>query len=303
MGDPLRLRQVILNLIGNAIKFTSEGEIAVHLAPENGGTPPLRILFSIRDTGIGIPPEQQEHIFQAFEQADSSTTRQYGGTGLGLAISSSIVNLMGGSIGVHSEVGVGSTFYFTVELPVADAASEAAAAANRIPHSKPQSVTETLLAAAPEAGIPQSPEPITRSLRILVAEDNLVNQKLALAILEKLGHSVVLAVDGVEALAKWQDNMDMIFMDVQMPEMDGLEATRRIRSREVISGSHIPIIAMTAHAMKGDRERCLTAGMDDYVSKPVSRVKLAEVILRHAPSLPSPLLEAPCQASFFLDKT
>jgi signal transduction histidine kinase/ligand-binding sensor domain-containing protein/ActR/RegA family two-component response regulator len=277
MSDPLRLRQVILNLIGNAIKFTSEGEIVVCLASENDDAKLRRVRFSIRDTGIGIPLEQQEHIFHAFEQADSSTTRQYGGTGLGLAISSRIVRLMGGTIGVHSEVGVGSTFYFTVELPPAEL--------QRKPRAKVPPANELLSPPPSNAGHPLAEEGSEPALRILVVEDNLINQKLALAILEKLGHHVSIAMDGVEALAKWQDKFDLIFMDVQMPEMDGLEATRRIRLHESKSSSHIPIIAMTAHAMKGDRERCLEAGMDDYVSKPVSRKKLCEVIRRHAPSL------------------
>ncbi len=286
MGDPLRLRQVILNLIGNAVKFTYEGEILISVLPEGGGTDSQRIRFSVQDTGIGIPPEKQEHIFQAFEQADSSTTRQYGGTGLGLAISSRIVSLMGGTIGVRSEAGVGSTFYFTAELPPTDAPPQSITwAEQKLPHEHP--ALEPSPGAFSEAQIPLSAENPVSRLRILVAEDNLVNQKLAVAILEKLGHHVILAADGVEALAMYTEHIDLIFMDVQMPEMDGLEATRRIRAREQATGSHIPIIAMTAHAMKGDRERCLEAGMDDYVSKPVSRKKLAEVILRCTPILSS----------------
>ena len=287
VGDPLRLRQVILNLIGNAIKFTHEGEIVVRVAPGNDGSASRKIHFSVRDTGIGISPEQQDHIFQAFEQADSSTTRQYGGTGLGLAISSHIVNLMGGAIGIESEVGVGSTFHFTVELPPADAAPRAVALAEQPPSPKGEPAPGPFPVARFDAGSPAPPEHSTHKLRILVAEDNHVNQRLALAILEKLGHHVVLAADGVAALARWQEHIDLIFMDVQMPEMDGLEATRRIRLREQTSGTHIPIIAMTAHAMKGDRERCLEAGMDDYVAKPVSRKKMAEVIRRHAPAHPA----------------
>jgi signal transduction histidine kinase/CheY-like chemotaxis protein/ligand-binding sensor domain-containing protein len=403
VGDPVRLRQVLLNLIGNAVKFTAQGEIVVRVEMQD--TAESRLHVAVRDTGIGIPLEKQDKIFQAFEQADSSTTRKYGGSGLGLAISSRIVQLMDGRLWVESEPGKGATFHFTVRLqpameagdrvvpvrleelqglPVliiddnatnrrilermvrhwqmqpdeADggmtglAALETAAAAGKpyrlilldeqMPEMdgfevirrmranpalrgatimmlssadqsvsasrcrelgvktyliKPLKPAELLLAIRKALGklqhgeaLPPQPSDAWTNpgldlpkLRILVAEDNLVNQKLALAMLRKLGHQVELAANGAEALAMWKDGgFDLIFMDVQMPELDGFEATRIIRTQEQASGKHIPIIAMTAHAMSGDRERCLESGMDDYVSKPVNRDRLTEAIARAA---------------------
>ncbi len=217
--------------------------------------------FAVRDTGIGLSPEQQSKIFRPFEQANSSTTRQYGGTGLGLAISSRLVQLMGGEIWITSTLGSGSIFHFTVRLAKTALGIEER---ERLPTTIPLPVT-------PPGG----------SLHILVAEDNQVNQKIAVAMLGKMGHRVTLAWNGVEAVTKWGvGNFDLIFMDVQMPEMDGLGAARQIRSEEHANGTHIPIIAMTANAMSGDRERCLASGMDDYVSKPVSRRSLEEAIER-----------------------
>ncbi len=269
MGDSVRLRQVLLNLTGNAIKFTSRGEVAVTVAVENRNPADITLRFSVRDTGIGIPPEKQPRIFRAFEQADSSTTRQYGGTGLGLAISRRIVELMGGNIWLESYPGAGSTFYFTAKFKVV-----------AIPRRTP--LESTVIAHAP---VTASAEPSPGSLRILLAEDSPVNQKLATVVLGKMGHRVILAPNGLEAVESWrQQSFDLILMDVQMPEMDGLEATRRIREEEKASGNHIPIIAMTAHAMSGDRERCLEAGMDDHITKPVTRKVLSDAIARHAPS-------------------
>ncbi len=244
VGDRMRLQQVLLNLAGNAIKFTERGDVEISVrASSEGGEACLE--FAVRDTGIGIPPSSQEHVFQPFAQADASMARRFGGTGLGLSICRSLVEMMGGRIWVESEVGKGSTFYFTVHLPLA----------KEIP---------------PEFEVPFAVSPAARAqLRILLAEDNPANQKLATYVLQDRGHFVEIAGDGQEALQLTERNRyDVILMDMQMPRMNGLEATAAIRNREE-GGSRVPIIAMTAHAMKDDRERCLAAGMDGYLSKPI----------------------------------
>jgi PAS domain S-box-containing protein len=259
VGDPGRLRQVLVNLIGNAIKFTERGEVVVSVEPlarSASEEVTVELLFSVRDTGIGIPGDKVQRIFQPFEQADTSTTRRYGGTGLGLSISAQLVELMGGRIGVSSEPGQGSIFSFSAVFGMAEQA----------PVRPPQ--------AARLVGQ-------TRPLRVLLAEDAPANQKLAVLLLEKLGHAVSVAGTGHEALQVLEEgSFDLVLMDVQMPEMDGFEATAAIRAREKRSNTHIPIIAMTAHAMKGDRERCLAAGMDDYVAKPIRLHELDEAIER-----------------------
>jgi len=402
LGDRNRLRQIVINLVGNAIKFTESGEVFVDLQRETAGgeepAPPpdeVTLHFTVSDTGPGIPDEKQAAIFEVFEQADSTTTRQYGGTGLGLAISSRLVELMGGKIWVESQLGRGSKFHFTATfqaapeqaapavakrraleetrvlvvddnrtnrqileemlgnwglLPASAASGEEAlqqlAAAEqsgetfalvlcdvRMPGadgfelaerivqndrlrstmvmmltstdqsediercealgvaaylSKPVKQSELLEAIMAALGVPPVADQAAgerrwhqrlRSLRVLLAEDSLVNQKLAVALLEKYGHQVTVARNGREALAAWQsDSFDVVLMDVQMPEMDGLEATATIRQREQQSDRHTPIVAMTAHAMKGDRERCLEAGMDDYVAKPIRARVLFDAI-------------------------
>jgi CheY-like chemotaxis protein len=388
IGDPGRLRQVLVNLVGNAIKFTGSGEIEVSVraeAPSSGGT---ILRFSVRDTGIGIPVDKQHRIFDSFSQADSSTTRKYGGTGLGLSISSRLVSLMGGNIWVESESGKGSTFHFTAPvghgvaalpsesldaselagvpvLVVDDNAAnrriledsairwkmlptvvEGAAAAMQVLQQAQASGAQlplvltdahmpdidgfvlverirqdpllsnlriVILTSSGELGDaarcrklgvaaylnkpfdrlelravllhvlasePAEPEAalVTRhtlheqqqSLSILVAEDNAVNQRLIARLLQKRGHAVVLALNGREALEAMENQpFDMVLMDIQMPEMDGFEATRLIREKERASGAHAPIIALTAHAMQGDEERCLACGMDGYITKPI----------------------------------
>jgi len=399
VGDSVRLRQVLLNLVGNAVKFTEKGEVVVNVSLEERGPSELRLHFSVRDSGIGIAPEKQAKLFQPFEQADSSTTRHYGGTGLGLAISKRIVQLMNGDMWAESAPGAGSTFHFTILLGVAataenlvpvgaqnldglrvlvvddnatnrrileetarswkmhaESAGSGEAAMSKLAEafqlqrpfrlilldedmpgmsglevvrriranpelsgatimlltSVDQSATAAqcrqlgvesylikpvkpaeLLATIRKAMDKHPSEPAARkiaavatqnghSLHILVAEDNSVNQMLARALLGKMGHRITLVGNGAEALSKWSEaDFDLILMDVQMPEMDGFEATRSIRRLEQ-SGEHIPIIAMTARAMSGDRERCLEAGMDDYVSKPVNRKVLEETIQRVA---------------------
>ena len=405
IGDALRLRQVIANLVSNAVKFTDRGEIVVRVASERSDPGEAMLHFAVSDTGVGIPREKQQMVFEAFAQGDGSTTRRYGGTGLGLAISGQLVSLMGGHLWLESEPGRGSTFHFTVRLrlnpsPTADRAAmcpsvlrgirvlvvddnatnrrileellgywsmvptavadgptaigelrRALAAgpaydlvlldcmmpemdgftvaehARRMPELfrtplvmltssgqlgdiarcaevgidayltkpiNPSELQETILRAlgnralplpptAPDTGAADDP-PAARSLHILLAEDNVVNQRLAVRVLERMGHAVDVVEDGVGALrAVADDRFDLVFMDVQMPGMDGFEATVSIRDRERDTGSHVPIVAMTAHAMKGDRERCLAAGMDDYLTKPFDAAALRRVLERFFP--------------------
>ena len=384
-GDPIRLRQIVINLVGNAIKFTDKGEVMLHVERQSQTESTVDLHFFVSDTGIGIPEDKQQTIFEAFEQADTSTTRKYGGTGLGLSISAALVKLMGGTMWVESKVKQGSKFHFTVvfetresesgsltkevnklvDLPVlvvddntsnrrilseiltswnmkptltssgAEALNTLRGSNNRfalvlldvhMPDMDGFTVAEQirdsykqqglkvilLTSAARPADVARCRElgvsdylnkPIKQSelfdaivttmaehgrkreryesesvfiqtsegsLRVLLAEDNPVNQTLAMKILEKLGHKVKVVNDGREALGRSQaEEFDLILMDVQMPEMDGLEATKAIRAAEESTGKHVPIIAVTAHAMKGDREECLSAGMDGYLSKPI----------------------------------
>jgi PAS domain S-box-containing protein len=386
-GDPIRLRQIVINLVGNAIKFTDKGEVMLYVERQRQSESTLDLHFFVSDTGIGIPEEKQQTIFEAFEQADTSTTRKYGGTGLGLSISAALVKLMGGTMWVESKVRQGSKFHFTVvlemnksepepltkevyklvDLPVlvvddnasnrrileeiltnwhmkptpASSGAEALSALGNLAsqnifdlvlldvhmpdmdgfavaeqirnRDKQQKIKVILLTSASrpsdvarcrELGVSdylnkpikqselfdaivtamaehsqkreayESASAFTqtseRSLLILLAEDNPVNQTLATRILEKLGHKVHVVNNGREALERSQaEEFDLILMDVQMPEMDGLEAATAIRTAESSTGKHVPIVAMTAHAMKGDREKCLSAGMDGYLSKPI----------------------------------
>ena len=401
VGDPLRLRQIITNLVGNAIKFTSSGEVDVAAQVEAADEQQVRLRFDIRDTGIGIPQDKQAAIFEPFSQADGSTTRKYGGTGLGLTISNRLVKLMGGSIWLDSQLGLGSCFHFNTRFGVATEHEQpepgeawlagthvlvvddnavnrriltemlwqwkmkpAAAAggmealamlrqaserhdpfalvvtdchmpemdgfdlARRIrtsPHlteavvmmltsgmqtgdiqrchelgikvhvTKPvrraelkEAIAKAMtwhyiprLDARPAgADAPQAEPRRQAPLRILLAEDNIVNQRVALRILEKEGHRVVVANNGLEAVRAFDhEEFDAVLMDVQMPEMGGFEATAKIRERR--EGAHIPIIAMTAHAMTGDRERCLDAGMDDYIAKPIRASALLALVAKY----------------------
>jgi signal transduction histidine kinase/DNA-binding response OmpR family regulator/HPt (histidine-containing phosphotransfer) domain-containing protein len=400
VGDPLRLRQVIVNLVGNAIKFTEKGEVVVSVESEATSEQEVRVVFSVRDTGVGIPAHKQQLIFESFTQADGSSTRRFGGTGLGLAISTRLVNLMDGHIWVESEQGRGSTFRFTatfgrhnrsaakrmaskfdlrdmralivddneanrtiLEKTVCEwqmvptcvdngqAALEAMkrAAAESTPFTlvlldammpdldgfdvaecirDEPSLTGTtimMLSSADSGGdaarcrelgvdvclrkpiasqelqdavvsalgleapkrqceadaVAATKQATERPLSILLAEDNVVNQRVTIGILEKRGHFVIAVNNGNEVLqALACQQFDLILMDVQMPEMDGLEATRAIRFREQERGGHIPVIALTAHAMKGDRDRCMEAGMDDYLTKPVEPRAIHEMIAR-----------------------
>jgi two-component system, sensor histidine kinase and response regulator len=400
LGDPGRLRQILINLVGNAIKFTEAGEVLLRVAEESRSPAETCLKFSVSDTGIGIPPAQQEKIFEAFLQLDSSTTRKYGGTGLGLAISSQLVSMMGGRIWVESEVGRGSSFSFTAPMRISDNPPSRVPATHGLSlldlpvlivddnatnrrilqemlknwrmrptavegaSSALKALTQSAMAGEPfslvllDAHMPQmdgfqlaeqiqrspqlagtvllmltsagqpgdiarcrelaiagylmkpvgqselldailnvlgkrvrqpelqpgSPPLEQRSLEILLAEDNLVNQTLVVRLLEKQGHRVSVAHTGLEAVeAISRQRFDAVLMDVQMPQMDGLEATALIRQQEQGTGRHLPIIAMTAHAMKGDRERCLAAGMDAYVAKPIQPKELLAAIVTLAP--------------------
>jgi signal transduction histidine kinase/ActR/RegA family two-component response regulator len=263
-ADLNRLSQVIINLAGNAIKFTSQGRIEIRVALDTLASDSAYLHFSVQDTGIGIPLERQRAIFEAFSQADSSTTRNFGGTGLGLTISARLVEMMGGKIWVESEPGQGSCFHFTTRAALVPFN----AATNQRP-SAPEVLSSEAILNAPSR------------LRILLAEDNPVNQKVASRLLEKQGHSITLAVNGHEVLAALERaEFDLILMDVQMPQMDGMQASRAIREKEMGGQRHIPIIALTAHAMSGDRERFLAAGMDGYASKPIHVDELNREIAR-----------------------
>jgi CheY-like chemotaxis protein len=249
-GDPGRLRQILANLAGNAVKFTDAGEVSIRVTLESETPDDVLLRFSVADTGIGIPMEKQKVLFQKFSQVDASTTRKYGGTGLGLAISKELAEQMGGEIGVRSEAEIGSEFWFTVRL-----IKQSIQAAENV--YKSASELRNLFAG--------------QGVRVLLAEDNITNQQVALGILEKLGLRADAVADGREAIEALRAiPYDLVLMDVQMPEMDGMEVTRQIRNSQAsILNRNIPVIAMTAHAMAGDREECLKAGMNGYVSKPI----------------------------------
>jgi signal transduction histidine kinase/CheY-like chemotaxis protein len=248
LADASRLQQVLINLIGNAVKFTEKGQVKLEVRVEAGNPRDIRLRFEVRDTGIAIPREKQQLIFEAFSQADGSTTRRFGGSGLGLSICSRLVEIMGGRIQLDSAPNQGNCFHFQIPLAMAESIAE----------------QNTLQPAVP------APDGETRrSLHILLAEDNPVNQKLAVRLIEKRGHSVVAVSNGREAVERVErERFDLVLMDISMPEMDGLEATAVLRSKHSSEG-RVPIIAMTGHALIGDREMCLRAGMDGYVSKPI----------------------------------
>ena len=263
-GDPHRIRQLLLNLVSNAIKFTQKGEVSVELSCQGETPTAVELHCAIRDTGIGLSEATQQELFQPFSQADSSMTRKYGGTGLGLAICHRLVELMDGKIGVTSVEGKGATFWFGIRLEKGPA---------------PGRVTPPIMAMAPRNDQPTWRKP----LRVLLVEDNCVNEKVATARLRKLGCEVETARNGVEAVRAWERaRFDVIFMDCQMPEMDGFEATRKIRALE--NERSVPatlIVAMTANAMRGDRENCLRAGMNEYLSKPVGVAQLESLLEKH----------------------
>jgi CheY-like chemotaxis protein/HPt (histidine-containing phosphotransfer) domain-containing protein len=260
-GDPGRLSQVLTNLLSNAVKFTERGAVAITVAKLTESPAESMLRFEVIDTGIGIAGEAQARLFQPFSQLETSTDRKYGGTGLGLAIARELVERMGGTIGVKSTLGVGSTFWFSAKF--ADARTGQSCRPSRQDAETPH-----------PTAIAQS----RRKDRILVAEDNAANRKVALWQLDKLGYIAEAVSNGREALdAIARTPFDLVLMDCRMPEMDGYEATRQIRRREG-AGPHIKIVAMTAHALAGDEQKCLDAGMDDYISKPVEMENLAAVL-------------------------
>jgi CheY-like chemotaxis protein len=254
VGDPLRVRQVLANVIGNAVKFTLTGSVHVKLDVSADGK---QLSFAVEDTGIGLTPDQLQRVFQPFRQGDDKTTRRFGGTGLGLAICRSFVELMGGHIGCESTAGQGSRFWFELPFQAPEAGARSAAPA---PHA-------------------QMVGPLPTRLRVLLAEDNEINQRVAVRMLEKLGCEVTVMADGLAAVEAFrQQPPDVILMDYQMPNMDGVQATRAIRA--LAEGRCIPIIATTANVRDEDRCACRDSGMDDFLPKPLSLAALSAVLLR-----------------------
>jgi len=290
-GDPFRVRQVLLNLLGNAVKFTQDGKIHLTATSVARRFHVDEIHFSVRDTGVGIPPDKLDSIFRPFEQADASTTRTHGGTGLGLAISSQLVDLMGGRMWVESTVGEGSCFHFTARFrparapqPVCRESTDFSAKSftptvappplQRLPEIEPMSpqAAELLEQVRPE-------ESGRRRLRILVADDNSINRRVAQIVLMQAGHDVMTASDGAEAVAMTVEHqVDLVLMDLSMPNLDGFAATAAIRAREADSGQRLPIIALTAHSLEEERIRCLSAGMNGFLVKPLEPDAIAAVI-------------------------
>jgi len=252
-GDPVRLQQVLLNLTSNAVKFTERGDVRVEIQLGQQLDSAMELQFAVHDTGIGMNPEQMSRLFHSFSQVDKSMARKYGGTGLGLAISKELVRMMGGEISVESEQNKGSTFSFTLPFELGESPVQM--------NSK------------------SGTYPVLEGLRVLLAEDNRINQLVAKEILLSIGAEVVIAGNGQEAVDAVEKNLfDIVLMDIQMPEVDGYEATRRIRKQ--LSPTELPIVAMTAHAMKEDKEKSLSAGMNDHILKPIDIKKLHRMLLQ-----------------------
>jgi signal transduction histidine kinase/HPt (histidine-containing phosphotransfer) domain-containing protein len=264
LGDPTRLRQILVNLAGNAIKFTARGAVTLRVRPEPDADGEVGCHFSVEDTGIGIPSEQHAAIFAPFRQGDASTARRYGGTGLGLTISAHLVELMGGRIWLESTPDEGSTFHFTLRFGVAE----------DLPAPAPRAV---VAAERPVSG-PRAEGP---RLTLLLVEDNAVNRRLAEIVLTRRGHTIVAVDNGLDAVEAVRDRrFDLILMDIELPGMDGISATRAIRADEKHRGGRVPILALTAHALPGVREQCLAAGMDGYLAKPLRPAELLEATER-----------------------
>jgi len=270
MGDADKLHQILVNLVGNAIKFTNQGSVTLVIQAADKPTTadqPIELRFQVKDTGIGIPEEEIANVFKSFRQLGTTRDSNHRGTGLGLVIAAELVEMMGGKICVESNPGVGTTFYFSAFFPLAPPDQE------KLPlFAERSSSTHDRIAGG-------------AALHILLVEDEYINRTLAINVLEREGWSVSIAENGVEALNVLEtETFDLILMDVQMPEMNGYETTRTIRRQELETAQHIPIIAMTAYAVKGDREKCLAAGMDGYISKPIRPDRLRdeiETILQH----------------------
>ena len=270
IGDPARLWQILVNLVGNAIKFTRQGEVCLRVELEELLSENACLRFTVSDTGIGIPADKRESLFLPFMQVDSSKTRKFGGAGMGLAVSARLVEMMGGRIWFESELGQGSSFHFTASFGRPPA---------RLPLDAPRA-TAAVTAGEGQAEGAAAASSAAAPMRILVAEDNPINQQLIARLLQKAGHAVTVTNDGEEALAAVaKENFDLVLMDVQMPVLDGFEATAEIRRREIGTGRRLPIVALTAHAMQGDREQCLDAGMDGYVAKPIRTGELFAAIV------------------------
>lgn len=256
IGDPLRLKQILNNLIGNAVKFTESGNISIAVRKYIKSSEGIELLFSVSDTGIGIPKDKMELLFKSFSQVDSSYTRRFGGTGLGLIISKQLIEMMGGKIWAISDEGMGTSFYFTIKFEIG------------------QKIESARIVKQQEIFMQQN-------YKLLIVEDDKVNQMVIKMLLKDRGHSLVFASSGREAIEEYQkQEFDLIFMDIQLPEMDGIEATAHIRELERESGRHIPIVALTAYALKGDREKFLSLGMDEYISKPINSSVLYEILDR-----------------------
>jgi CheY-like chemotaxis protein/HPt (histidine-containing phosphotransfer) domain-containing protein len=267
-GDPGRLRQVLTNLATNAIKFTPKGKVAIMVSLVENRDDDVTLQFEVKDTGIGIPSDRMDRLFKSFSQVDASTTRRFGGTGLGLAISKKLTEMMGGQIGVESTEGRGTTFWFSAVFRRRRISDDFSSQIQPPPLVTRHTIEETR----------------RRAIRILLVEDNEINQKVAIKMLGDLGYSAIPAANGKVALAVLEHTVfDLILMDIQMPEMDGYEATERIRSSSTTPNNRVPIIAMTANAMKGDREACLKVGMNDYIAKPINAKQLLEKLDKWAP--------------------
>jgi CheY-like chemotaxis protein len=286
-SDRRRVEQVLLNLLSNAVKFTNKGEVVItveELPLQRSPAPGHTLHFAVRDSGIGINQERMNRLFQSFNQVDASTTRKYGGTGLGLVISKRLVEMMGGSIWVESEEGKGSTFHFTIQVQTVESSLPVHMHPDQLQLSEKRAAEPPRVDGAEPSAVEYDRRMGERlPLHILLAEDNAVNQKLALLMLERLGYYASVAGNGVEVLeALHRQHFDVVLMDVQMPDMDGLEATRRIRAEFPVEVQP-RIIAMTANAMKEDRAICLTSGMDDTISKPIQVKRLVASLSKCRP--------------------
>ena len=279
-GDPHRLRRVLTNLVANALKFTGEGGVAIRMNAVGRDAEQVLLHCEVADTGIGIPEAKQQAIFEAFSQADSSTTRRYGGTGLGLSIARQLCHLMRGEIGVKSVPGAGSTFWFRVRLETAPGVPLPAPAA-RETRERSKGSGRTFVSAAQRSFEAALARLGRGMIHILLVEDNPISMRVTQALLESIGCRVTPARNGVEALAAYRDGMfDIVLMDCQMPDMDGYEAARAIRQLEASRGPATPIIALTANALVGSREASLAAGMDDQLTKPLTLAELSNRILQ-----------------------